>query len=99
MIKKHIIGFGAIIGLALGVISIVAGVYLPGDSSLVVALLAVESPLLHVVTWMHKTAHGWGSNTDLYKLLALVLGYWTLLGLLAGLGFRWLISRKGSHAA
>jgi hypothetical protein len=99
MIKKHTVGFGAIIGLVIGVIAFVAGLSLPPDSFLSKAVEVSQSPLLPVITWMQHESHHWGSNTDLFKLLAVVLCYWTLLGLLAGLGCRLIIGRKDSHAA
>jgi hypothetical protein len=97
MIKKRIVGFGAIIGLAFGGIAILAGVFLPGDSPLVAALFAVESPLMHVINWLSKGTHSWGVFTAIY--ISFVLIYWTLIGLLIGLSIRWFMSRKNSHAA
>ena len=97
MIKKRIVGLAAIIGLVIGGLAILAGVYLPGDSSLVVALFAVESPLMHVVNWLSKAPHSWGGFTTIY--IPSVLIYWTLIGLLIGLSIRWLITRKDRHAA
>lgn len=99
MIKKRIVGFGSIIGLVIGVIAFVAGLSLPPDSFFSKAIEVSQSPLLPVITWMQRAAHHWGSNTDLFKLLAVVLCYWTLLGFLVGLGCRLIIGRKDSHAA
>jgi hypothetical protein len=95
--KKHTVGFGALIGLVIGIIAIVLGVYLPGDSPLVVALLAVESPLVHVMNWFGKALHSWGGFTAVYILSVLI--YWTLVGLAVGFIVRWLINRKTRHAA
>ena len=97
MIKKRIVGLGAIIGLVIGGIAILAGVFLPGDSSLVVALFAVESPLMQVINWVSKGSHSWSGFTAIY--ISFVLIYWTLIGLLIGLSIRWIMSRKNSHAA
>ena len=97
MRKKRIVGLGAVIGLVIGIISIVAGVYLPGDASLVAAFFAFESPLIHIINWLGKDLHNWGSFTAVYILLVLL--YWTLIGLLFGLSVRWFIKRKGNHAA
>jgi len=99
MIKKHTVGFGAIIGLVIGVITFVAGLFLPPDSFLSKVNQVSLSPLVPVITWMQKASQHWGSNTDLYKLLLVILCYWTLLGLLVGLGCRLIIGRRSSHAA
>jgi TctA family transporter len=99
MIKKHKVVFGAIIGLIVGIIVFVASLSLPDESFLSKAIEVSQSPLIPVITWMQHASHHWGSNNDLFKLLAVVLCYWTLLGLLVGLGFRLIIGRKGSHAA
>jgi len=96
--KKHSIGFGAIIGLVVGVIAFVSGLSLPPDSFLSRAIEVSQSPLLPVITWMQHASHHWGSNTDLFKLLAVVLCYWTLLGFLVGLGCRLIIGRRSSRA-
>jgi prepilin signal peptidase PulO-like enzyme (type II secretory pathway) len=99
MIKKHTVSFGAIIGLVIGVIAFVSGLSLPPDSFLSKAVEVSQSPLLPVIAWMQKASHQWGSNTDLFKLMAVILCYWTLLGLLVGLGCRLIIGRRSSHAA
>ncbi len=99
MIKKHIVGLGAIIGLVIGGITILACLFLPGDSSLVVGLVAVASPLVHVISWLFKGSQSWGSSTAIYTTFGLIFISWMLIGLLIGLSIRWLISRKDSHAA
>jgi hypothetical protein len=99
MIKKHTAGFGAIIGLVIGVIAFVAGLSLPPDSFLSKVVEISQSPLLPVITWMQHSSHHWGSNTDFIKLLVVVLGYWTLIGLLVGFGCRLIICRRSRHAA
>jgi hypothetical protein len=99
MIKKHTVGFGAIIGLVIGIIAFVAGLSLPPDSFLSKVVEVSESPLFPVITWMQHASQHWGSNTDLFRLLVVVLCYWTLLGLFVGLGCRLIIGRRSSHAA
>jgi hypothetical protein len=96
--KKHTVGFGAIIGLVVGVIAFVIGLSLPPDSFLSKAIEVSQSPLLPIITWMQHASHHWGSNTDLFKVLAVVLCYWTLLGLLVGLGCRLIIGWRSSRA-
>ena len=96
--KKHTVGFGAIIGLVIGVVAILAGVFLPGDSPLVVALFTIETPVMHVVNWFSEALHNsWGGFTAVYILSVLI--YWTLIGLAAGYTIRWLINRRRRHAA
>jgi hypothetical protein len=83
MIKKRIVFLGVIIGLVLGGISILAGVFLPGE--------------MWGINWLSNGSHSWGGFTAIYISFALI--YWTLIGLLIGLSIRWLISRKDSHDA
>lgn len=91
------LGFGAIIGLVIGIVAFVAGLSLPFDSFTFRMIELIQSPLIPVITWMQGAPHIWGSNTDLYKVLAAILCYWTLLGFLVGLGCRLVFRLKGSR--
>jgi hypothetical protein len=97
--KKHTIGFGAIIGLVIGVIAFMAGLWLPPDMLVSKTLQMIESPLTPLFHWMQGASPRWGTTTDDFKMLFVVLCYWTLLGILLGLGYRLFIGRRSSHAA
>ena len=85
MLKKHPVGFGAAIGMLLGIIIFAVGNSLTPDYLLLKAINAVQSPLIPIVDWIQGPLHGWGNNnTGIYKLLLVMMCYWTLIGLLTG---------------
>jgi len=95
MLRKHPIIFGAVLGLITGIVVFVGGMALPPESFVAKGVELLQLPLVPVVHWMRGASPNWGRSTDLFKVMGLVLGYWTLLGLLAGAGCRWLLGRKG----
>jgi len=100
MIKKHIVGLGAITGLVVGVIVFVIGISSTPDMFVLKAINAIQVPLIPVVAWIQGAAHNWGNNNSgLYKLLIVIMGYWMFLGAMIGFGCKLLLSRKSRDAA
>jgi hypothetical protein len=101
-IKNHTVRFSAIVGLLVGVIVFAGGFFLPPNLFLCRAIIAMQSPLIPIVNWMQPASQPWGSNNDIYKLWAVILCYWSLLGLLlgifVGLGCRLFLGWKGKNA-
>jgi hypothetical protein len=102
MIKKHTVGFGAIIGLVIGIVMAAAGCWLPANSTLADIFGVIHWPMGQAVVWIqhaYHASHGWSPSTDFCKWLMAYMGYWTLLGVLVGVGCRLIIGRRSSHAA
>ncbi len=89
--KKHTLVLGASIGFATGLIMFGVGLWLsyqPG-SSLIPPFLLVHRPALAVLALIHDVAsYDWRSPAGLTQIFAAFLVYWTLLGTLAGSGWR-----------
>jgi len=95
VIKKHPVGFGAAIGMLMGIVIFAVGNSLTPDYLLLKAINAVQSPLIPVVNWIQGPSRGWGpDNAGICKLLLVMMGYWALIGLLAGFGCRLVSSRN-----
>jgi hypothetical protein len=87
---------GASIGLAVGVIMFVAALLLRGhpDSALLTLFMGIHYPALYLLIRVHSSSYDWNSLAGLFESLLAILAYWTLLGTLAGLGLRRLLTRK-----
>jgi hypothetical protein len=95
MIKNHPVSFGAVIGMLMGILIFAVGNSLTPDYLLLKGINVVQSPLIPVVNWIQGPSHGWGpDNAGIYKLLLVMMGYWALIGLLAGFGCRLVFGRK-----
>ncbi len=95
MLHKHPVILGAILDLITGIVVLVGGMALPPESFIAKGVELLQLPLLPVIHWMHGASSNWGRSADLFKLMGLMLCYWTLLGLLVGVVCRWLPGRKG----
>lgn len=95
MLRKHPIILGAFLGLIAGIVVFVGGMALPPESFIAKGVELLQLPLLSVIHWMRGASPNWGRSAGLFKLMGLVLCYWTLLGLLVGVICRWLPGRKG----
>ena len=95
MLRKYPVILGAILDLITGIVVLVGGMALPPESFVAKGVELLQLPLLPVIHWMHGASPNWGRSADLFKLMGLVLGYWTLLGLLVEVVCRWLPGRKG----
>jgi len=100
VMKKHPVGFGAAIGMLMGIIVFAVGNSLTPDYLLLKAINAVQSPLIPVVDWIQGPSHGWGNNNaGIYKLLLVMMCYWALIGFLAGFGCKLVFGRKSGKSA
>lgn len=89
-INKRAIGFGAGYGLATGFVIFLIGLWLancPG-SVLIQPFMLLNSPALGLISRLHDASYNWFSNAGLSQLLAAFLIYWTMLGVLIGIGSR-----------
>ena len=102
MNRKHLVIIGASAGLVVGIIMFVIGLWLrhAPEPILTNAFLCLHAPALGLMSCLHGADYDWNSNAGLAQILAAFLGYWTLLGTLAGLGWRSVLSgRHTSHVA
>jgi len=102
MNRKHSVIIGLITGLVVGIIMFVIGLWLRHASEPVLtnAFLLIHAPALGLMSCLHAPAYDWNTNAGLSQVLALFLGYWTLLGTLVGLGWQIILSqRHTSHVA
>ena len=102
MNRKRSVIIGASTGLVFGIIMFAIGLWLrhAPEPVLTNAFLCIHAPALGLMSCLHGTGYDWNSNAGLLQILAVFLGYWTLLGTLVGLGWRMILSwRHTSHVA
>jgi hypothetical protein len=90
MTKKHIVGYSASFGLAIGIVMFLIGLALAyrADTFLTHLFMMVNAPALGLITRLHDTAYDWGSPAGLSQMFLVFLTGWTLFGTLAGLSLR-----------
>ena len=102
MNRKHSVIIGAIACLVIGAIMFDIGLWLrqAPESFLRTLFLLAHAPVIGVLTHLRESAYDWNTSAWLSQVMAAFLGYWTLLGTLAALGWRTILSRRHtSHVA
>ena len=95
-VNKRAIGFGADYGLVAGFVMFFIGLWLancPG-SVLIQPFMLLNAPAIGLISRLHDASYDWFSNAGLSQLLAAFLIYWTVLGVLIGLGSRILMQNR-----
>ncbi len=96
MTRKHSVVIGAITGLVVGIIMFAIGIWLryAPEPFVLKAFLFIHAPGMGLLSRLHESAYDWNTAAGLSQVLAMFLGYWTLPGALAGLGWRTVLSRR-----
>jgi hypothetical protein len=96
MTKKHIVGSGASYGLAFGFVMFLVGLALAyrADMGFSGIFMFLNAPAFALIARLHDASYDWGSLAGLSQMLLAFLISWTLLGTLAGLGWRRFLTRK-----
>jgi hypothetical protein len=80
-------GLGLLIGFAMFLIGLLLASY-QTVSDLVPSFLVLHAPAFVLLAQLRGEPYDWSSNAGLLQLLAAFLIYWTMLGVLVGLGLR-----------
>jgi hypothetical protein len=102
MNRKHSVIIGTIAGLVIGAVMFDIGLWLrqaPESFPRSLFLLA-HAPVIGVLTRVRESTYDWNTSAGLSQVMAAFLVYWALLGTLAALGWRTILSRRHtSHVA
>ena len=102
MSHKHSVSIGASTGLVVGIVMFGVALLLRQNHIWLFreTFYLIHAPALRFLVSLHEQAYDWNTIAGYLQILSVLVIYWVLLGLLAGLGWRTLLSRRHtSHVA